>query len=72
MWGNPEHLSEMARTIREKWLDMKNSRSDEFHVLVATTNVDNYTYDGVDHGGERVAEEVRPFDFSLVHPELTI
>ena len=51
---------------------MKNSRSDEFHVLVATTNVDNYTYDGVDHGGERVAEEVRPFDFSLVHPELTI
>ena len=58
MWGNPEHLTEMARKIRGKWSDAKDSLPGEFHVLVATTNMDDYTYDGVDHGGERVAEEV--------------
>ena len=58
MWGNPGHLTEMARKIRGKWSDAKNGFPGEFHLLVANTNVDNYTYDGVDHGGERVAEEV--------------
>lgn len=61
MWGNPGHLDEMARKIRAKWSGVKNSQDGKFHVLLATTNVDNYTYDGVDHGGERVADEVRPF-----------
>jgi hypothetical protein len=60
MWGNPNHLDEMAQKIRMKWSDMRDSLPGEFYVLLATTNVDNYTYDGVDHGGERVAEEVRP------------
>jgi len=50
----------MARKIRGKWSDVKSSLPDGFHLLVANTNVDDYTYDGVDHGGERVAEEVRP------------
>ena len=60
MWGNPGHLSEMARKIRGKGSDAKNVPSGGFHVLVANTNIDEYTYDGVDHGGERVAEEVCP------------
>ena len=60
MWGNPGHLSEMARKIRGKESDLKNViLPGEFQVLVANTNVEDYTYDGVDHGGERVAEEVR-------------
>ena len=64
MWGNPAHLSEMARKIRStrRKHSEEDSGLDDFHLLVATTNVDNYTYDGVDHGGERVADEVRPFD----------
>ncbi|KAF9650470.1 DUF676-domain-containing protein [Thelephora ganbajun] len=58
MWGNPGHLTEMGRKIRGTWLDMKDSFPGEFCVLLANTNADDYTYDGVDHGGERVAEEV--------------
>lgn len=68
MWGNPGHLAEMARKIRRKGSDAKNALHDEFHVLVANTNVDNYTYDGVDHGGERVAEEVCPLSLILSIP----
>ena len=49
----------MARKIRGKESDLKNViLPGEFQVLVANTNVEDYTYDGVDHGGERVAEEV--------------
>ena len=62
MWGNPGHLNEMRRKIRMKWTETRSSLPSEFYVLVATTNVDNYTYDGVDHGGERVADEVRLFE----------
>ena len=69
MWGNPEHLAEVARKIRGKESDSKNVIPGEFHVLVANTNSDHYTYDGVDHGGERVAEEVRPLTIDwLVNP----
>ena len=49
----------MARKIRVKGRDAENLLPGEFQVLVANTNVEDYTYDGVDHGGERVAEEVR-------------
>jgi len=50
----------MARKIRRKESDLKNvALPGEFQVLVANTNVEDYTYDGADHGGERVAEEVR-------------
>jgi len=45
-----------------KWSETRSSLPTEFYVLLATTNVDNYTYDGVDHGGERVADEVRRFE----------
>ena len=58
----------MARKIRKRESGEKNVvLPGEFQVLVATTNVEHYTYDGVDHGGERVAEEVRFFN---VHPTL--
>ena len=60
MWGNPGHLTEMRRKIRGKWSGIEHNFPEEFRVLVANTNVEEYTYDGVDNGGERVAEEVRP------------
>lgn len=31
----------------------------DLHVLVAVTNAEDHTYDGIDNGGERVAQEVR-------------
>lgn len=57
MWGNPNHLAEMDRIIRE----VKDTDSDgpQLAVLVAKTNSDESTYDGIDWGGERVAQEVR-------------
>jgi len=54
MWGNPEHLLELHRIIRET----KSSSDVELQVLLAETNRDDATYDGIDWGGERVAQEV--------------
>ena len=57
MWGNASHLSELERIVQE-------SRGDQvvddtrLQILVAKTNQEDSTYDGIDWGGERVAEEV--------------
>ncbi len=67
MWGNPDHLAEMSRIIQEtkgtrssKETDGEGRSDDaELEVLVAQTNRDEGTYDGIDWGGERVADEVR-------------
>ncbi|KAJ7091355.1 DUF676-domain-containing protein [Mycena belliarum] len=50
MWGNPGHLAELDRVIKETIPDL--------HVLRAETNQEDGTYDGIDWGGERVAEEI--------------
>lgn len=61
MWGNPNNLTEMKRTIDE--LKGEPSKEDpsgvELVSLVATNNQSESTYDGIDWGAERVAEEVR-------------
>ncbi|KAJ7180653.1 DUF676-domain-containing protein [Mycena filopes] len=44
MWGNPGHLSELNRIVKETVADPS------LH--------DDSTYDGIDWGGERVAEEI--------------
>lgn len=61
MWGCPSHLDSAARVIQE----VKGSKEQlvdigapDLHVLVAVTNADDHTYDGIDNGGERVAQEV--------------
>ena len=54
MWGNPNHLSEMERIIQERCGSDSGLRT-----LVAKSNQESSTYDGIDWGGERVAEEVR-------------
>ncbi|KAJ3892558.1 putative serine esterase-domain-containing protein [Lentinula edodes] len=50
MWGNPGHLAEMERIVKEV--------QPELHVLLAETNKEDSTYDGIDWGGERVAQEI--------------
>lgn len=62
MWGTPSHLGAAARVIQEvkggkgRLVD---AGAPELHVLVAATNAEDHTYDGIDNGGERVAQEVR-------------
>lgn len=56
MWGNPSHLSEMHRIITETHATAKDDF--ELQVLLAETNRNESTYDGIDWGGERVAKEV--------------
>lgn len=61
MWGNPTHLAEMRRIMTETRVDdasEKGPDGETLHLLVAETNRDDGTYDGIDWGGERVAEEV--------------
>jgi hypothetical protein len=58
MWGNPAHLDEAARVVREKAASRQNSEHLEFEVLVAQANQEASTYDGIDWGGERIADEV--------------
>ena len=55
LWGNPKHLEHLSSQLREKHSD------DKLHILVAKTNVGNFTYDGIDLGGERVAQEVEDY-----------
>ncbi|KAG9194226.1 hypothetical protein G6011_04261 [Alternaria panax] len=52
LWGNPEHLKYVSTTLGERFPE------DKLHILVAKRNAGSFTYDGVDTGGERVAEEV--------------
>ncbi|KAF8630141.1 hypothetical protein AX15_003094 [Amanita polypyramis BW_CC] len=56
MWGNPSHLAEMRRVISETYPDPVNGM--ELQVLLAETNQDESTYDGIDWGGERVTQEI--------------
>ncbi|KAG2157765.1 putative serine esterase-domain-containing protein [Suillus bovinus] len=58
MWGNPSHLAHMNKIIREVKGEVEDGDI-ELEVLVAETNKDESTYDGIDWGGERVAEEIR-------------
>ena len=56
MWGHPGHLAELKRIIRETYPVTDDTLSLE--ILLAETNREDSTYDGIDWGGERVAQEV--------------
>lgn len=58
MWGNPDHLAEMDRIIREQRGSEPGPSGEELVTLLAKSNREGSTYDGIDWGGERVAEEV--------------
>jgi hypothetical protein len=56
MWGNPEHVAELARVVRDTHDGIVDGV--ELKVLLAEKNKEDSTYDGIDWGGERVAQEV--------------
>jgi hypothetical protein len=50
LWGKPDHLKFLTTSIRERFPDLD--------VLVPKSNSGSFTYDGIELGGERVANEV--------------
>ncbi|KAF8846661.1 DUF676-domain-containing protein [Acephala macrosclerotiorum] len=52
LWGNPNHLEVMAKSLRAKHPDQS------LHILVAKRNSGSFTYDGIERGGERVCQEI--------------
>ncbi|OCH96230.1 DUF676-domain-containing protein [Obba rivulosa] len=61
MWGDPCHLAEMHRIIREvrgQQLSEAGPNGERLHAILAETNRADSTYDGIDWGGERVTEEI--------------
>ncbi|KAJ5594756.1 uncharacterized protein N7459_000964 [Penicillium hispanicum] len=52
LWGNPSHLDYVASALRERHAD------DELYILCAKGNSGNFTYDGVELGGERLVHEI--------------
>lgn len=58
MWGEPSHVARLAEIVKETH-SAPEEDGVELDVLVAETNRDENTYDGIDWGAERVIEEVR-------------
>jgi hypothetical protein len=52
LWGNPKHLHYLRTALREAYGE------DKLHILVAARNAGSLTYDGIELGGERVAQEI--------------
>ena len=48
-------MAYLASSLRNK------HSKDRLHILVAKTNSDNYTYDGIDLGAERVTQEIETY-----------
>ncbi|KAF7308797.1 DUF676 domain-containing protein [Mycena kentingensis (nom. inval.)] len=51
MWGNTGHVGELARVLQDL-------HPHDVHVLRPGANSEDNTYDGIDWGGERVADEI--------------
>ena len=49
-WGDPTHLKVMKESLLAK--------NPKLHTLVAKSNSGNFTYDGIELGGERVCQEI--------------
>ncbi|KGO71834.1 hypothetical protein PITC_028370 [Penicillium italicum] len=52
LWGNPSHLDFIASALRDRYSD------DGLYILCPETNSGNYTYDGIEVGGERMVHEI--------------
>ncbi|KAI0189625.1 putative serine esterase-domain-containing protein [Xylaria flabelliformis] len=52
LWGNPNHMNQVAKAIRDV------HPKEELHLLLAKRNSGNFTYDGIELGGERVCVEI--------------
>ncbi|KAI1389867.1 DUF676-domain-containing protein [Hypoxylon trugodes] len=52
LWGNPNHMKNVAKQLRETHSE------DKLYILVAKRNSGSFTYDGIERGGERVCLEI--------------
>ncbi|KAI1332596.1 putative serine esterase-domain-containing protein [Xylariaceae sp. FL0255] len=52
LWGNPNHLNQMAAAIRAT------HSKDQLYLLYTKSNSGNFTYDGIETCGERVCREI--------------
>ncbi|KAK6339150.1 hypothetical protein TWF718_008573 [Orbilia javanica] len=52
LWGNPSHMQYLAESLKSRYDDS------QLIVHVAARNSGNYTYDGIELGGERLAAEI--------------
>ncbi|CCT68361.1 related to lipase/serine esterase [Fusarium fujikuroi IMI 58289] len=52
LWGNPSHMRNVAKALRDEYSE------DELYILPAEKNRGNFTYDGIELGGERVCAEI--------------
>ncbi|KAI1739020.1 putative serine esterase-domain-containing protein [Xylaria scruposa] len=52
LWGNPNHMNQVAKAIRDV------HPKEELYLLLAKRNSGNFTYDGIELGGERVCVEI--------------
>ena len=52
LWGNPKHLANLAAGLRAKHAES------ELRIFISKSNSDSRTYDGIEVGGERVAQEL--------------
>ncbi|KAF5021453.1 hypothetical protein F66182_6494, partial [Fusarium sp. NRRL 66182] len=52
LWGNPSHMRNVAKSLRDQY------SKDELNILLAKQNSGNFTYDGIELGGERVCAEI--------------
>ncbi|OQE47413.1 hypothetical protein PENCOP_c001G00098 [Penicillium coprophilum] len=51
LWGNPSHLDYIASSLRDRY-------GSHLYVFCPKANSGNYTYDGIELGGERLVHEV--------------
>ncbi|CAG8032366.1 unnamed protein product [Penicillium olsonii] len=51
LWGKPAHLDYVASALKDTF-------QDNVHILCPKANTGNYTYDGIELGGERLVHEV--------------
>jgi len=52
LWGKPLHLNHVKETLEKAYPDGR------LYVFAPTSNSENYTYDGIEVGGERVTNEI--------------
>ena len=52
LWGNPGHLDFLRKSLRDAYPE------DQLHILLPKRNSGNFTYDGIEVGGERATKEI--------------
>ncbi|KAF5988567.1 hypothetical protein FBULB1_1443 [Fusarium bulbicola] len=52
LWGNPTHMRNVAKVLRDRYSE------ERLYILPAEKNCGNFTYDGIEIGGERVCAEI--------------